>query len=154
MPAGLLRPAFSGVDPQSRTMRRADASTTTCDLRRQLAERRVATPWRTLLRARAIENLSYCVGLNRVGIDGNDLQYGGDSAALDFLGQPMIESVPRSKSSTVTLDRTMRSLRIANISLHGWTPTIPSRPRIIRRREFPRPTRRSDRVRLYSIPAR
>ena len=36
--------------------------------------------WSTLLRARAIENLCYCVGVNRVGVDGNDLAYSGDSA--------------------------------------------------------------------------
>lgn len=47
--------------------------------------------WRTLLRARAIENLSYCVGVNRVGTDGNDLLYRGYSAALDFLGETEIE---------------------------------------------------------------
>ena len=48
-------------------------------------------PWRTLLRARAIENLSYVAGVNRVGDDGNGLHYSGDSAVIDFLGQPMIE---------------------------------------------------------------
>jgi omega-amidase len=47
--------------------------------------------WQTLLRARAIENLSYCIGVNRVGIDGNQLHYAGDSVALDFLGAPLVE---------------------------------------------------------------
>jgi len=47
--------------------------------------------WRTLLRARAIENLSYAIGVNRVGQDGNGLDYAGDSVALDFLGQPQVE---------------------------------------------------------------
>lgn len=47
--------------------------------------------WRTLLRARAIENLAYCAGVNRVGIDGNQLHYAGDSVVLDFLGEPMVE---------------------------------------------------------------
>ena len=60
--------------------------------------------WRTLLRARAIENLSYCVGLNRVGIDGNDLSYSGDSAALDFLGQPLVELGAQEQVVTVALD--------------------------------------------------
>jgi omega-amidase len=40
-----------------------------------------AYPWKTLLRARAIENLCYVAGLNRVGPDGNGLHYSGDSAA-------------------------------------------------------------------------
>ncbi|MBK9655469.1 MAG: amidohydrolase [Rhodanobacteraceae bacterium] len=47
--------------------------------------------WRTLLRARAIENLSYCVGVNRVGVDGNQLHYAGDSVALNYLGEPLVE---------------------------------------------------------------
>ena len=59
--------------------------------------------WQTLLRARAIENLSYCAGLNRVGTDGNNLQYSGDSAVLDFLGQPMIELGAQEQVATATL---------------------------------------------------
>lgn len=47
--------------------------------------------WSTLLRARAIENLSYVVGVNRVGSDGNNLHYAGDSVVLDYLGQPLVE---------------------------------------------------------------
>lgn len=50
-----------------------------------------AYPWRTLLRARAIENLCYVAAVNRVGVDGNDLHYAGDSAVIDFLGQPQVE---------------------------------------------------------------
>lgn len=61
-------------------------------------------PWRTLLRARAIENLCYCVGVNRVGVDGNDLPYAGDSAAIDFVGAPMAELGAQEQVVTVTLD--------------------------------------------------
>jgi len=50
-----------------------------------------AYPWRTLLRARAIENLCYVAAVNRIGVDGNDLHYAGDSAVIDFLGQPQVE---------------------------------------------------------------
>jgi omega-amidase len=60
--------------------------------------------WRTLLRARAIENLSYCIGVNRVGVDGNDLHYAGDSGAFDFLGQPLVELGAQEQVVTVTLD--------------------------------------------------
>jgi predicted amidohydrolase len=56
-----------------------------------------------LLRARAIENLSYCAGLNRVGTDGNNLHYGGDSAVIDFLGQPLIELGAQEQGATVSL---------------------------------------------------
>lgn len=60
--------------------------------------------WRILLKARAIENLAYTIGVNRVGTDGNNLGYAGDSAALDFLGQPLVELDAREQSATVTLD--------------------------------------------------
>ena len=43
--------------------------------------------WSTLLRARAIENLSYVVGVNRVGNDGNGTGHTGGSLAVDFLGE-------------------------------------------------------------------
>ena len=48
---------------------------------------RRAYAWNTLLRARAIENLSYVVGVNRTGTDGNDVHYQGGSLAVDFLGE-------------------------------------------------------------------
>jgi omega-amidase len=60
--------------------------------------------WTTLLRARAIENLSYCVGVNRVGVDGNQLNYGGNSAAIDFLGQPLVELGAQEQTITASLD--------------------------------------------------
>ena len=61
-------------------------------------------PWRTLLRARAIENLSYVIGVNRVGVDGNDLPYAGDSAVIDPVGEPLIELGTQEQVMTVTLD--------------------------------------------------
>jgi omega-amidase len=42
--------------------------------------------WDTLLKARAIENLSYSLGVNRVGIDGTGKEYNGHSAVYDFKG--------------------------------------------------------------------
>ena len=62
-----------------------------------------AYPWKTLLRARAIENLCYVAGLNRVGTDGNGLHYSGDSAVIDFLGQPVSECSDEEVVVTVTL---------------------------------------------------
>lgn len=43
-------------------------------------------PWKTLLLARAIENQCYVIGENRVGTDGNEIYYSGDSAVIDFKG--------------------------------------------------------------------
>ncbi len=42
--------------------------------------------WNCLLRARAIENQAYVIGLNRVGSDGNNITYSGDSTVLDPKG--------------------------------------------------------------------
>ena len=47
--------------------------------------------WRTLLRARAIENQAYVVGVNRAG-EGNGLSYAGDSAAVAPLGETLVEA--------------------------------------------------------------
>lgn len=46
--------------------------------------------WRTLLRARAIENLCYVAGVNRAGVDGNGHAYSGGSAVVDFLGEELV----------------------------------------------------------------
>ena len=45
--------------------------------------------WDVLLQARAIENQSYCIGVNRVGNDGMGLNYSGNSAVIDFKGNPI-----------------------------------------------------------------
>ena len=62
-----------------------------------------AYAWKTLLRARAIENLCYVAGLNRVGDDGNGLHYAGDSAVIDFLGHPVSECTDAEVVVTTTL---------------------------------------------------
>jgi predicted amidohydrolase len=50
--------------------------------------------WRILLRARAIENQAYVVGVNRAG-EGNGLTYAGDSAAIAPLGETLAEADSR-----------------------------------------------------------
>ncbi|UYC10577.1 amidohydrolase [Xanthomonas sp. CFBP 8445] len=62
-----------------------------------------AYAWRTLLRARAIENLCFVAAVNRVGVDGNELHYAGDSAVIDFLGQPQLEIREREQVATTTI---------------------------------------------------
>jgi N-succinyldiaminopimelate aminotransferase len=52
--------------------------------------------WRTLLRARAIENQAYVAGVNRVG-DGGRLHYSGDSAVISPLGETLVEGDDREK---------------------------------------------------------
>lgn len=48
-------------------------------------EKRISA-WCALLKARSIENMSYTIGVNRIGKDGNDLVYNGKSIALDTFG--------------------------------------------------------------------
>ena len=60
--------------------------------------------WQTLLSARAIENLSYCIGVNRAGRDSAGIDYCGDSTALDFLGQPLCPDLQGESVVTVALD--------------------------------------------------
>lgn len=48
--------------------------------------------WRSLLQARAIENQAYVVGVNRVGTDGNGLEYSGDSMVVSMNGQHLFDT--------------------------------------------------------------
>lgn len=50
------------------------------------------TAWDTLLKARAIENMAYCIGMNRTGSDEEGHQYPGHSAVYDGLGEQLIFS--------------------------------------------------------------
>ena len=59
--------------------------------------------WRSLLVARAIENLSYCIGVNRIGADASNVAYSGDSAAIDFLGNALTEHSEEEFVTTVEL---------------------------------------------------
>jgi omega-amidase len=47
--------------------------------------------WNTLLKARAIENMSYTIGVNRIGEDDNGFQYNGHSQVVDFFGDYILE---------------------------------------------------------------
>ena len=62
--------------------------------------------WDALLQARAIENMSYCIGINRVGLDANNFEYSGHSAAYDALGKRM-DTIPYDKEAIeiVTLNK-------------------------------------------------
>ncbi len=48
--------------------------------------------WDTLLQARAIENMAYTIGVNRIGLDGLDYEYSGHSAVYDTLGKKLAYS--------------------------------------------------------------
>lgn len=53
--------------------------------------------WGTLLQARAIENMSYCVGVNRVGLDANSYDYSGHSAIYNALGEKLTSLKPNTE---------------------------------------------------------
>jgi omega-amidase len=61
--------------------------------------------WKTLLQARAIENLSYCVGVNRVGTDGKGIYYSGDSAVIDFKGTHLFQKADEEAIFSLTLEK-------------------------------------------------
>jgi len=64
--------------------------------------------WDALLKARAIENMSYCVGVNRVGLDGNNYEYTGHSGAYDVLGN-RLDDIPNNEEAIriVELDKSL-----------------------------------------------
>ena len=64
-------------------------------------ERR-AHPWKTLLLARAIENQSYVIGVNRVGNDGHAIYHSGDSAVINAKGE-IISKIKAKEESTETV---------------------------------------------------
>lgn len=55
--------------------------------------------WDTLLKARAIENMAYCIGVNRVGLDGNGYEYAGHSGIYDCLGATL--AFAKAKEDTI-----------------------------------------------------
>jgi predicted amidohydrolase len=74
--------------------------------------------WKTLLRARAIENVAYVVGVNRIGRDGNGATYCGDSVAVDFLGQPLAGDRGGDFAETAVLDREQLLAYRASFPVH------------------------------------
>ena len=60
--------------------------------------------WRTLLMARAIENQAFVVGVNRIGTDGQEISYSGDSMAIDAKGNILSNIAPHQESAeTISL---------------------------------------------------
>lgn len=64
-----------------------------------------STPWKTLLRARAIENICYTAGVNRIGEDGNGLQYSGDSAIIHPNGTDICNLLDHEEHQTQVLNK-------------------------------------------------
>jgi omega-amidase len=63
--------------------------------------------WDSLLKARAIENMCYTIGVNRIGEDANQHEYIGHSQVVDFLGNYEIEPQEIEGVFTTTLDKNL-----------------------------------------------
>ena len=61
--------------------------------------------WKTLLRARAIENQCFVTGVNRVGEDGNKIRYDGGSTIIDPLGEIIFQKNKEEGLYTFTLEK-------------------------------------------------
>lgn len=67
-------------------------------------ERRIHA-WKTLLQARAIENQCYVIGVNRVGDDGNNIHYNGNSMIVDPMGEILYQIADEENVFTYTLQK-------------------------------------------------
>ena len=59
--------------------------------------------WQMLLRARAIENQAYVIGVNRVGLDGNQIEYNGYSCVVDYQGNVHFQTIRHENTQTASL---------------------------------------------------
>jgi predicted amidohydrolase len=80
-------------------------------------ERRVHA-WSSLLVARAIENQAYVIGLNRVGLDGNNIAHSGNSAVINFKGELMSNITPHQESITI--------IELNKSDLEKWRADFPA----------------------------
>jgi predicted amidohydrolase len=61
--------------------------------------------WKTLLCARAIENQCYVIGVNRIGMDGNNISHSGNSLVIDPLGEVLYHMADEEDIFTITLQK-------------------------------------------------
>ena len=66
--------------------------------------------WNSLLKARAIENQCYVIGVNRTGIDNEGLKYAGDSVVIDPLGK-ILGNVNEYEEGSATVDISLSELQ-------------------------------------------
>lgn len=59
--------------------------------------------WKKLLVARSLENMSYVMGVNRVGVDGEGIEYSGHTMLINPLGKK-IEKTKRNTEELLILD--------------------------------------------------
>lgn len=64
--------------------------------------------WDSLLKARAIENMSYVIGVNRCGKDENNNVYSGHSQLIDYMGQYLVQPFENERIAYAVLDKTLQ----------------------------------------------
>jgi predicted amidohydrolase len=74
--------------------------------------------WKSLLIARAIENQAYVAGINRIGNDGNNVIYSGDSAILDYVGEKI--------SRTERFGDRVETVTLKKSALHDFREQFPA----------------------------
>lgn len=74
--------------------------------------------WNTLLRGRALENLCYIVAVNRIGRDGNGVEYRGGSAVYGPEGQVLVEVFDSEAVAHASLD--LGALRAYRERFPAW----------------------------------
>jgi predicted amidohydrolase len=79
--------------------------------------------WKTLLQARAIENQSFVIGVNRVGKDGNDIYYSGDSMVVSPLGEVMYQKAHEQETFTITLNK--KDVEDVRVKMPFWKDADP-----------------------------
>ena len=65
--------------------------------------------WKSLLVARALENQAYVVGVNRVGVDGRDISYAGESMIVGPMGN-IVSKISAHKESVETVSLSLDDL--------------------------------------------
>ncbi len=73
--------------------------------------------WKILLQARAVENISYVVGVNRVGNDGNGVYHSGYSSIIDHEGAILYESKDNEE---------VHSIKLSKTALHDFREKFPA----------------------------
>ncbi|MGM0667123.1 MAG: amidohydrolase [Bacteroidota bacterium] len=80
--------------------------------------------WNTLLKARAIENQCFVLGVNRIGTDGNGIEYCGDSALIDPRGN-IIAQAQLDKQEVITHEISLDELKKFREKFPVWLDADP-----------------------------
>jgi predicted amidohydrolase len=75
--------------------------------------------WQTLLAARAIENQIYVAGCNRVGEDGNGLNYSGDSLIISPQGE-RLASAEAGQAARLDAELSLETLQTYRAAFPAW----------------------------------